>query len=488
MRAFNHVMGWLLSLSIVIKMGILFGVLLIMSILTFVFFNLSSTDEMGKLIDISGRNRMLSQKISFYAMLEATGDSSANKVMNDLIQLHESSVELIKNGGVTSDNLKLTGVGHQFATEISKIDDSWSQFLISVHAVRRGKAEDTKVLRSRAQTMLVLNNDLVQALVRYNNQVKSRLDIIFIGICISNFLLILIGMIMTRKAVISPVKKIQEFIQKINSGKLNHQLSFKNSDELGLVMGGLNQMGSKLNEIVFQIRKQADFISEASEELDRQSAVLSDAASNQATSAEEVSASMEEMASTIEQNSHNAFKTKSITDDTLISMQNMADGGRKTVAAMNDISGKITIINQIASQTNLLALNAAVEAARAGEHGKGFAVVASEIRKLAESTKKAADEISSVSSKNVDLTSETESALDQTLSKLNETAALIAEISNASHEQKLGADQVNVAVQSLTDLTQESANSAENFSISSKQLSQMSKEMNAMIQVFQTSE
>ena len=69
---------------------------------------------------------------------------------------------------------------------------------------------------------------------------------------------------------------------------------------------------------------------------------------------------------------------------------------------MKQISGKISVISEIARNTNLLALNAAIEAARAGESGKGFAVVASEVRKLAEMSQKAADDIINVSKESVD--------------------------------------------------------------------------------------
>ena len=71
------------------------------------------------------------------------------------------------------------------------------------------------------------------------------------------------------------------------------------------------------------------------------------------------------------------------------------------MAAMTAIAEKITIVEDIAYQTNLLALNAAIEAARAGEGGRGFAVVATEIRKLAEGSREAAKEISTLASSSV---------------------------------------------------------------------------------------
>ncbi|MCP4103929.1 MAG: hypothetical protein GY749_00090 [Desulfobacteraceae bacterium] len=83
---------------------------------------------------------------------------------------------------------------------------------------------------------------------------------------------------------------------------------------------------------------------------------------------------------------------------------------------MKDISDKIHIIEEIARQTNMLALNAAIEAARAGEQGMGFSVVAAEIRRLAEQSQKAAEEINSLSVSDVEISGQAAKIIEQIIS------------------------------------------------------------------------
>jgi methyl-accepting chemotaxis protein len=129
--------------------------------------------------------------------------------------------------------------------------------------------------------------------------------------------------------------------------------------------------------------------------------------------------------------------------------------------SVENISEKITIINDIAFQTNILALNAAVEAARAGEHGKGFAVVAAEVRKLAEKSQKAAKAINVLSISNLQIAEKAGILLENMVSGIHRTSELVQEISASSVEQADGISQVNKAIQQLDHVIQENAASTE---------------------------
>jgi len=142
----------------------------------------------------------------------------------------------------------------------------------------------------------------------------------------------------------------------------------------------------------------------------------------------------------------------------------------KTVAAMQEIADKISIIEEIARQTNMLALNAAIEAARAGDHGKGFTVVASEVMKLAERSRNAASQINKLSTSSVQVAEKAGELLRHTVPDIQKTAELVQEISVASNEQSTGADQINMAIQQLNLVIQSNAAASEEMSASSERL------------------
>lgn len=350
-------------------------------------------------------------------------------------------------------------------------------------------------------------------------------NILLFAILLSIAIMVVVIVVMAN-AISSSLRKGVDFAQKITNGELSAHLDIDQKDEVGVLADALRTMvgsfrsgvemarkiasgdlrmeaknvhrvieGSldealinmreQLRDVVKNIRMVAQNVASGSVQISQSATDISTGANEQAATAEEVSSSVEEMAATITQNTENAKDTELIA----VKASKDIDEGRKsfetTLKAMKDIAEKITIIGDIAEKTDLLAINAAIEAARAGEHGKGFAVVASEVRKLAEVSQQAAKEINHLSSSSLQVAENASKLLSCIVPDVQKTAELVMEIAAASREQKLGADQISLAVQQFSNVTQSNTASAEEMASSSEELASQAEQLNEVVSYFE---
>jgi methyl-accepting chemotaxis protein len=197
--------------------------------------------------------------------------------------------------------------------------------------------------------------------------------------------------------------------------------------------------------------------------------------SSQAAAIQQISASLEEMTSMIQQNANNVGEAQKLMDGANILVQEGTEATMNLAQAIDEIQKAsqntvkiIKTINEIAFQTNLLALNAAVEAARAGEAGRGFAVVAEEVRHLARRSAEAAQETTDMiessvgsSQKGVEVSMQVAASLGQISETNGKTSCLIGEIASASREQNLAIGQISDAVRQVDQASQANAGMVE---------------------------
>jgi methyl-accepting chemotaxis protein len=288
----------------------------------------------------------------------------------------------------------------------------------------------------------------------------------------------------TIRSVTAPIGDLVRVATRVAEGDLTAVAVSESKDETGQLERAMQRMTESLSQIISQVTGAAEALSGASTQVSATATTLSQGTSEQAASVEETTASLEQMSASITQNAGNSRTTEQTAVQGATDAEESGRVAQETTVAMKTIAQKISIIEDIAYQTNLLALNAAIEAARAGEHGKGFAVVATEVRKLAERSQGAANEISGLAVSSVTVAERSGQLLGALVPAIRKTAELVQEVAAASREQAQGVTQINQAMSQVDQVTQRTASAAEELASTAEEMTAQAESLKQLVAFF----
>lgn len=285
----------------------------------------------------------------------------------------------------------------------------------------------------------------------------------------------LLGTLLFEQQIVRPIENVAHQALKVATGERNSVQHLNRSDELGLTLRAVGQLGLMCRWLINDVSSQVMSVRDGSDRLAQGNEALNDRTRQTVANVQQTVATMNQMAASVQSNSETAAEVDKLSVAASSAATKGGNAMQTVVKTMDDIAdstqriGSITsLINDIAFQTNILALNAAVEAARAGEQGKGFAVVAGEVRHLASRSANAANDIRKLidaSASRVQSGSEQVHAagrtMDDIVEQVKNVTQLIAQISHSTSEQATGLSELTRAVAELDSITQKNADLVE---------------------------
>jgi len=362
---------------------------------------------------------------------------------------------------------------------------------------------ETAVLASAANDALMEMFDLRKTnggkLSRQlSEQTNSSMISMVVTVIVMVVVSIILGVLVSRM-ISKPVNKLVASANQIADGDLNVIVEVESRDEVGQLALAFRKMSDNLNEIMGNIQIAADQVASGAKQISDLSVSMSQGATEQASSVEQLTASIEEIDSQTRQNAQTSNEANEIAEaakqNALLGnnqMKEMLSAMDEINDASQNISKIIKVIDEIAFQTNILALNAAVEAARAGQHGKGFAVVAEEVRNLAARSANAARETTELiegSIRKVEegtkIAQETANALQSIVDDVARVSELISNIATASNEQAIGISQINQGIMQVSQVVQTTSANLEEGATTSEELSAQANLLQEQVNRFQ---
>jgi methyl-accepting chemotaxis protein len=386
---------------------------------------------------------------------------------------------------------------------------NWAVYRNAMHALADTDDQiTTAIAELRAATHAVEDNldEIISSAPEAEaNLAKTLAMSRTVSLATTGFVLIIgvaLALLITR-SITRPLRKLSEATETLAKGDLSveHDMPTTN-DEIGLLAKSIEAMRQSLRELVGGIKQSTQDVAAATAQIAGSAENTASGMQQQSSQIELISAAIEELSSSVDEvarkstdastaalsSGKTAGEGTKVVEDTIEGMGQInqaVSAGSESVSKLGErgeqIGEVIAVINDIADQTNLLALNAAIEAARAGEHGRGFAVVADEVRKLADRTTKATEEVTvSITAiqndteqavkkmaegtervqRGVELATEAGTSLSTIRTSAQELEQMVSSIAAAAEEQAAASNDISRNVQEINVASREANESA----------------------------
>ena len=322
------------------------------------------------------------------------------------------------------------------------------------------------------------------------------------------------------KSIVVPVKALSENVRMIAEGDLTVSIDIQDrEDEIGVMIKGFKEMLDTLRTQTGEMLEGASTLASSISQISTTVSQMATSSTETSSSIAEITATVEEVRQTVQVSSQKANQVvevarkasdisesgKNATENTVQGikrikdeMEYIADSIVKLSEQTQSIGNIISAVNDLADQSNLLSVNASIEAAKAGEHGKGFAVVAQEVKSLAEQSKNATNDVTSILSdiqkatsaavmaterggktveEGVNLSAQAGEAIGILSQNVTESSQSALQIASSTQEQLIGMDQLAEAMENIKLASTQNADGANQLEDSVRNLDSLAKKM-----------